>query len=88
MIINLSQTLKKILKYSTIFFAKQLFLANTNSDLPSQFSKKAHKLLSTMHFTSDDILKIIKKSSNQSGFMPRDLYINQLLSITYEIYKS
>ena len=86
MIINLSQTFKKILKYS-IFFAKQLFLANKNSDLPSQFSKKAHKLLSTMHFTSDDILKI-KKSPNQSGFMPRDLCINQLLSITYEIYKS
>ena len=87
MIINLPQTLKKILKYSTIFFAK-LFLANTNSDLPSQFSKKAHKLQSTMHFKSDDILKIIKKSPNQLGFMPRDLYINQLLSITYEIYKS
>ena len=87
MIINLSQTLRKILKYSTIFFAKQLFLANTNSDLPSQFLKKAHKSLSTMHFTSDDILKIIKKSPNQSGFVPRDLCINQLLSITYEIYK-
>ena len=28
------------------------------------------------------------KSPNQSGFMPRDLCINQLLSITYEIYKS
>ena len=77
-----------MLKYSTIFFAKQFFLANTNSDLPSQFSKKARKLMSTMHFTSDDILKIIKKSPNQSGFMPRDLCINQLLSITYEIYKS
>ena len=60
MIINLSPTLKKMLKYSTIFFAKQLFLINTNSGLPSQFSKKTHKLLSTFHFTSDDILKIIK----------------------------
>ena len=60
MIINLSPTLKKMLKYSTIFFAKQLFLINTNSDLPSQFSKKTHKLLLTIHFTSDDILKIIK----------------------------
>ena len=49
-----------MLKYSTIFFAKQLFLINTNSDLPSQFSKKTHKLLVTIHFTSDDILKIIK----------------------------
>ena len=60
MIINLSPTLKKMLKYSTSFFAKQLFLINTNSDLPSQFSKKTHKLLLTIHFTSDDILKIIK----------------------------
>ena len=42
------------------FFAKQLFLANKNSDLPSQFSKKAHKLLSAIHSTSDDILRIIK----------------------------
>ena len=28
------------------------------------------------------------KSPNQLGFMQRDLCINQLLSITYEIYKS
>ena len=45
--------------FNNFFFAKQLFL-NTNSDLSSQFSKKTHKLLSTIHFTSDDILKIIK----------------------------
>ena len=28
------------------------------------------------------------KSPNQSGFIPRDLCIKQLLSITHEIYKS
>ena len=42
------------------FFAKQCSLINTNSNLPSVLSKKTHKLLSTIHFTSDDILKIIK----------------------------
>ena len=42
------------------FFAKQYSLINTNSDLPSVLSKKTHKLLSTIHFTSDYILKIIK----------------------------
>ena len=42
------------------FFAKQCSLMNTNSYLPSIFSKKTHKLLSTFHFTSYDILKIIK----------------------------
>ena len=42
------------------FFAKQCSLINTKSSLPSVLSKKTHKLLSTIHFTSDDILKIIK----------------------------
>ena len=77
MIINLSPTLKKMLKYSTIFFAKQLFLINTNSDLPSRFSKKTHKLLSTIHFTSDDILKIIKNSEKNKTHEPRfDKYLD------------
>ena len=57
-----------MLKYSTIFFAKQLFLTNTNSGLPSQFSKKTHKLLSTFHFTSDDILKIIKNPDKNKTY--------------------
>ena len=43
-----------------IFFAKQRFLINTINDLPSVLSKKTHKFLSTIHFTSDDILNIIK----------------------------
>ena len=42
------------------FFAKQCSLINTNIDLPSVLSKKTHKLLSAIHFTSDDILEIIK----------------------------
>ena len=42
------------------FFAKQCSLVNTNSDLPSVLAKKTHKSLSTIHFTSVDILKIIK----------------------------
>ena len=42
------------------FFAKQCSLINTNSSLPSVLSKKTHKLLSTIHFTSNYILKIIE----------------------------
>ena len=38
----------------------QCSLINTNSDLPSVPSKKTRKLLSTIHFTSDGILKIIQ----------------------------
>ena len=38
------------------FFAKQCSLIYTNSDLPRILSKKTHKSLSTVHFTSDDIL--------------------------------
>ena len=53
--INSSQTLREWLKYLTIFLQN-----NKNSDSPSVLSKKTHKLLSTIHFTSDDILKIIK----------------------------
>ena len=58
--IDSSHTLKKRLKYLTIFFAKQCSAINTNSDLLSVLSKKKHKLLSTIHFTSNDILKLIK----------------------------
>ena len=42
------------------FFAKQCSAINTNSDLLSVLSKKKHKLLSTIHFISNDILKVIK----------------------------
>ena len=42
------------------FFIKQCSLVNTNSDLPSVLSNKIHKLLSIIHFTSDDIMKIVK----------------------------
>ena len=42
------------------FLVKQWSLINTNSNLPSVLSKETHKLLSTIHFTSDQILKIIK----------------------------
>ena len=42
------------------FFAKQCSLINTNNDLLSVLSKKTHKSLSTIHFTSYDILKIIE----------------------------
>ena len=51
---------KEKAKIFNIFFAKQCSLINTNSNLPSVPSKKTHKLLPTIHFTSDDILKIIK----------------------------
>ena len=42
-------------------FAKQCSFTNTNSDLPSVLSWNTHKSLSTIKFTIDDILKIIKK---------------------------
>ena len=43
------------------FFAKQCSLIDTNSAFSSVLSKKTYKLLSAIHFTSDDILKIITK---------------------------
>ena len=58
--INSSQTVKKRRKYLNLFFAKECSLVNTNSDLPSVLSKETHKVLPTMHFTSDEILKIIQ----------------------------
>ena len=42
------------------FFTKERSLINANSDFPSVLSKKTHKSLSTIYFTSDDILKIIR----------------------------
>ena len=36
--------------------------------------------------TQSDLISLV--SSNQSEFKPGNLYINQLLSITHEIYKS
>ena len=66
--INLSQTLKKRRKYLIFFVvAKQCSLINTKSDLPSALSKKTHKLLSTIHVTSDGILKIIKNLNKPHG---------------------
>ena len=41
-------------------FAKQCSLISTNSDLTSVLSKRTYKSLSKIHFTSDDILKLIK----------------------------
>ena len=70
-----SQTLKKRRKYLTIFFAKQCSLINRNSDLPSVLSKKTHKLLSTIHFTNDGILKIIKNLD------PNKVYGHDMISI-------
>ena len=58
--INSSQTLNKRLKTFNSFFARECSLINTSSDFPSVLSKKTHKLLSTIHLTCDDILKIIR----------------------------
>ena len=60
MIINLSPTLKKMLKYSTIFFRETTFSYKHKQWSSFTIFKETHKLLSTIHFTSDDILKIIK----------------------------
>ena len=57
------------------FFAKHCSLINTNSNLPSVLSKKTHKLLSTIHFTSDNILKIIK------NFGPSKAHGHDMISI-------
>ena len=42
------------------FFAKQCFVINTGSDLPTTLTKKTHKSLSTVCFTSDDILNLLE----------------------------
>ena len=42
------------------FFPKQCSLINICSDLPTTLTKKTHESLSTIRFTSDDMLKIIK----------------------------
>ena len=70
--INSSQTLKKKLKY---FIAEQCSLINASNDLPSVLSKKMHKLLSTIHFTSDDNFKIIKNLD------PNKRHGNNMISI-------
>ena len=51
------------------FFTKQCSLINTNSDLPSVLSKKTHIFLSTIRFTSDDILKIVKNLDPNKGMV-------------------
>ena len=43
-------------QFMTNFFAKQCYLINTNNVLP----KKAHELLSRIHLTGENIMKIIK----------------------------
>ena len=53
--INSSQILKKRPKYLTVY--KTMF---SHSNLPSVPLKNAHKLLSTIHFTNDNILKVFK----------------------------
>ena len=45
--------------FNTIF-AKQCSLINTCSELPTTLTKKNHESLSTIRFTSDDVLNIIK----------------------------
>ena len=42
------------------FFARQCSLINTNSHLTLVLSKETRKLLPTIHFTSEDILKVVK----------------------------
>ena len=42
------------------FFAKQCFIINNSSELPSNILKKADKSISTVTFTSDDIATLIQ----------------------------
>ena len=44
----------------TDFFTMQCSLVNNNSELPSVLTKKTRKLLSTVEFPTNDILKIIR----------------------------
>ena len=78
--INSPQTLKKRLNNLTTFLQKQCSVINTNSDLPSVLSKKTHKLLSTIHFTSDDILKIIK-NLNPNKAHGHDMISSRMMKI-------
>ena len=43
------------------FFANQCFIVKNNSELPVTITKKTHKFLSTINFSTDNILKIIRK---------------------------
>ena len=51
---------KKAELFNFFFIAKQCSVINTCSDLPTTSAKKNHESMSTIPFTSDDILKIIK----------------------------
>ena len=63
MMINSSQTLKERLKYLTLFCKTMVSYQHKQWPSFSSLSqKKPNKLLSTIYFTSDDILKIIKNS--------------------------
>ena len=55
--------------------AKQCSLINTCSDLPTTLTKKTHESLSTIRFTSDDILNIIK------NFNPNKAHGHDMISI-------
>ena len=43
------------------FFANQCSIVSNNSDLPVTLTRKTHEFLSTIDFSTDDILKIIRK---------------------------
>ena len=52
------------------FFAKQCSLINTSSVLPTTLTMKSRESLSTIRFTSDDILKIIRNlDPNKDKYM-------------------
>ena len=42
------------------FFADQCSIVSNNSELPVTLTKKTHEFLSTINFSTDDILKIIR----------------------------
>ena len=51
--------------------------------LPGKYLKESCIIIYSNFFTKNDLI-----SHNQSGFKPGDSCINQLLSVTHEIYKS
>ena len=58
---NLSQNSKKKLNYLTIFFVNQCSLLINNSVLPANLPQLTSKCLDSVHFSSNDMAKIISR---------------------------
>ena len=57
------------------FFANQCSIVNNNSELPVTLTRKTHESLSTIDFSTDDILKIIRNLN------PNKTHVHNMFSI-------